>query len=1107
MRKVLIQFFIKEKKTNKKDFLFWSCVLESIVDNIDFSFINNKNNSYNIDGFNEYQVIIKYSEFTNIESIFESTNLDFNKVKSSQTFLEIKGDISVYYNACSRVVTYDYNSNDFLSNFKEFIKDKYNTDLKITKLLENILMTIKTIIGFNLFDCNSHPGAISVYDKLPIFNIDFCLNPLNKHLRYIDIKCFDNSLDLDNVLIYLILGSKDNIIYEKIFKYNEYNKYIDKTIGPFYSFSISVFNKSNNSLEIIYKNIVNCIKNINLSIGIYDIKKIVPTRYLGNKKTETIDTISTLSNHTIGDMDQISKIKEYIYGEKILINESYFFNNDCNGRKEFLDWVREITSKAKKILIVDPFFDDKAIEDLNSCINNKSLDINILTTYPEKRIESNSKLTNDDFEKKLVRCLKNVTIYYISRDKLHDRYLLVNSKKLYSLSNSWNGTVNNYSLLIQEIPYKIKLAILDHIEELLDKCTKTNLSKLSVKFDEDGDGYKKDLDNNDINYDENISHINKIEDLDKKSEKEIINYLLKFCLYYNDNHKYDIYSILFESLNKINKNKLSTLIELVINKILETENNIYISNGVFYNDKSLEYLNKNISELIAFIDLKLEYHYKIYNKFLGCIHVLAKTLFIIYPEEFIYILTKNENNIFHVSLNNDTINYRISSMLISSYIIDIYLNANIKYINILQSNCINNNFVRVFIHMIKLYFIYKKSNISKQLDFLDNCKESEEIKFYIFMSLTKEFSKKNELNKDIFEYMKKFNINYKLLFAHQILFTNIYYSDKCIYNDNGVDNFFNYIEYLSENDKNSNIELIENVILIESLRINTKIQNKLLNVIVDEKDKVLYEHILENKEIDFTRYMDSYLKNISKISNVLSKRLNDKKYIDLFITLNVYDLFLIFNTTKNYENSSYKITDYCYILYLLLVSLIFSYYNENQIKNIDNILKNFEWYIPVILNSYSYFRNNIDVNIIDSYLLLIKDNEEKKELLATKISNNIKCKALILSSLKNQKKDYITLYNTILYNSNHNEDVNFLSKLYIYLSINISSIESTSLKQDFISLLKILKDKNIENQKIKNILDYGFEFAINPTYDNKNNYIDIMINNEFYPFYANVLKF
>ena len=92
--------------------------------------------------------------------------------------------------------------------------------------------------------------------------------------------------------------------------------------------------------------------------------------------------------------------------------------------------------------------------DFNSCATTY-FSLTVLTTDPTKCPRENQSdsinVNSLDLVKTIQSSFQNAKIYYVDRSKLHDRYLIVfdgEETTYFSLSNSWNGTVNNYSLFL-----------------------------------------------------------------------------------------------------------------------------------------------------------------------------------------------------------------------------------------------------------------------------------------------------------------------------------------------------------------------------------------------------------------------------------------------------------------------------------------------------------------------------------------------------------------------------------------------------------------------------------------------------------------------------------
>jgi hypothetical protein len=120
-----------------------------------------------------------------------------------------------------------------------------------------------------------------------------------------------------------------------------------------------------------------------------------------------------------------------------------FFNRET-GRKFFLEWARKTISRGRRVTIVDPYFDEKGLQDFDACIDTQ-LKVRILMLDPQNLDDDTNALLN-----LIYAALPEAEIYIV--DNIHDRYLVVEEDErtfVYSLSNSWNGTVKNYSLFVQ----------------------------------------------------------------------------------------------------------------------------------------------------------------------------------------------------------------------------------------------------------------------------------------------------------------------------------------------------------------------------------------------------------------------------------------------------------------------------------------------------------------------------------------------------------------------------------------------------------------------------------------------------------------------------------
>ena len=75
---ILLKFYLVKKGKKENKFLFWSCVLNTNLDDVDVDFLN-KNNNIKIDGFDKYFINITYSIYENFDKLIEENKEKYHK--------------------------------------------------------------------------------------------------------------------------------------------------------------------------------------------------------------------------------------------------------------------------------------------------------------------------------------------------------------------------------------------------------------------------------------------------------------------------------------------------------------------------------------------------------------------------------------------------------------------------------------------------------------------------------------------------------------------------------------------------------------------------------------------------------------------------------------------------------------------------------------------------------------------------------------------------------------------------------------------------------------------------------------------------------------------
>lgn len=158
------------------------------------------------------------------------------------------------------------------------------------------------------------------------------------------------------------------------------------------------------------------------------------------------------------------------------------------GRLQFVEWFQSLLNKYKQnqILIFDPYFDFAGVELLSLCTSDKGRYV-VFTSLPKKTVEKESSKENSNCNRNRINNIKdactrnhmslkqkNIKIYGLKREYLHDRYIIImeeNGLPLagYNLSNSLQTVAENYPLLITPIPADTLLEVENSLRSLVLK--------------------------------------------------------------------------------------------------------------------------------------------------------------------------------------------------------------------------------------------------------------------------------------------------------------------------------------------------------------------------------------------------------------------------------------------------------------------------------------------------------------------------------------------------------------------------------------------------------------------------------------------------------------
>lgn len=1087
MKKLKIEFILLH---DKEKFLFWTCILDSDVESIDEHYLNN-DNEYKLKEFSTYQlkmeiVSITEEELTNNTKSYKRRPPVF--LAKDETFE--RG--SPYKYSCSELINY-YSNDDFYNKFITFCPDL--SDSNINKIQFAIIKKIKEILGIDILKQESIPGCISYYKKLDCFTICGQYNPGNGQ-RYIQIIPNENS-NISYLLEIEILDEK-KILHKSIMEFHNvytYNFPSIEKLEPFSQIHITIYSSLNNEYVRQYEETQHLVRRVNFGMNVSGgNSKLRQNRFL-NKKTEVVsitehmETFSTNNETDWTDLE--NNYKDLLYGKEAKYLKSCFYHNTPQGRSEFHSWISSVLNSAKEIYIIDPFFDIAGLKDFDSCCNNNNLRIHILTTDPKKTKRESSKTTKDiknenkenlQIHKIIYSLFPNSSVYFVDRDILHDRFLIIdngNETQYYLFSNSWNGTVNNYPLFIQEINLITSLNVKDFYSKYFSNLYLQDKNNTIIK--------KKTLTKKKerITKKQTIKILKKIKSPEYKYNNELfINdfiYLFKSS-YYGKSDEYEIIDLCIEILKQ--KRCDMDLILNIINILLKNQREQLIKNERIIQNKSLsEY--KTTESCIERIqnrsfwggnpsyDLKLDFAY----------YKLLECCFALFPKEVIDILCELEKKICIYPINNEEKNYFVSELIISYLLCENYLYLNDKNIKsqISFANRTENKYCKIFI----LNWILDKSkliNISELDDILNEIKLSNTEKVIILSSYYTNISFIRDTDNCINEYLLKFRK----------------YVIEKFSNDNQLLIIFSVRSFLFTHEIKmfELLDFIENVPQVE----NDIKKIVLLYSLTPVPSKKLFSYV--QKLIDDDKYNDYIpIKKQDNESSIIdvNKFINYLPWVgdilaDLVQTTDPDNKNLIFKFDIHkdliFELSSFKKNlDFDYYLLLIILYAIKKLQKNHYIKG--NQLSAISWYVPLLLNKYPNDYYGLSFMVLDVYLSLLS-KKERIELLQE--INSIELKVYILSTISNLEENQLIFFEYI---KNYEIEPYAKNKSITYLLFIFLNLLFRNKYKENDSIIRILENiegilSQLKNKAIDEILSTGILYFKNPDNVNKTKILTTM---------------
>lgn len=1095
---VLLQFYIENKQKQDK-FLFWSCVLDSSIDLYNFN-LNYLDVSLNIENFTNFKIQIKHKNF--IQDILDSDYKGYNKDRP-EIFLSADATMqrgSPYRHASSMMKTYYQVPSDFISNLAQFCD--IQTDYQFTKFQLQIISTIKKELGIDIIKNESLPGCLSVYRRMPGFSVNGNFNALNDRTRYITVAPNENNL-YKNAMIEIEIIDSRKVLFRKLCKYTSDFYFEFPSIAElehFSEFRISIYcsESESESYSKIYEEHFHLIRSINILGSIYGSNsKIVKNRYL-NKSVDKINIMSHQSFTSILDkkdwIDWEEEYKNILFGKELKHLESLFFDK-ITGREKFLNWARSVISKGRKITIVDPYFDNNGLQDFYACIN-AHIKIRILIKDPrEFNIDTNTHL------EAIYNLLPGAEVYFI--DNIHDRYLVIEEDEktvLYSFSNSWNGTVNNYSLYIQEVPLLPSLQIEEEIE---NHVKNGKLQSNNFKKEKKGTHEKDKTIYTELFINEQFEKLKSVEN------NTALDYFINICCelfwacYFKGDegiNKTELITLINKKINSFNKDSISEIISIVIVNLIKKQKEEFIRNNHYLDNKPLVYYNtpEKCLERIglknyfgtSYFDLDMDY----------ALYELLKTVFFIFPEMIIAELTEKEEELCIFDINdNGTIrpmHYYISELMVSSFLVHKYpaILPIRKDIAEFIEKVKRNIYCRMFFASAVIYHDREIKLTFNELMELLKIIELTPHELLLFLSdMYCKFSIQKQYQQDINNNDVFLNDINNFVFEKYSDKDIVKYSYKAYIEPYEIkhDKLKDFLKKLEEAGRNDEKQEIEKLLLLCASQTNLKLQSK-IKEIIKPKEYILEEIIMpldkeKHDSIDTAKYHNilPYLGYI--FASFLGKYSQEDK-INLQHTLSI-NKALIFPLGKFPANIGMFYYDAAFLLSAIL-SL-----STSNVSSKDDILELLEWYLSVCLNAYSDDFYGLSIQVIDLYTTLQTDEKNKA---LYDLVNSLRDKILIASNTKNQTKEYIELYKKVFEKyeiGNEQKDMIVFLNIAINICLRCADEKNIEQIQELLSILeriKIITQEKITNEHAVKLINAGIHYAHSPSKETMKSFVKIM---------------
>jgi hypothetical protein len=1110
---ILLKFYVERNSGSDKRVLFWSCVLDAEINEneVDFDYLNRKN-IYPIEKMDDFELCIEYNPVS-----IETIKRDYGDYEKRPAFFLATDKTwltgSPYRHSSSNVETYYIDTTKFIQELKDQLN--INSDYETNKLQIQAIEVIRKCIGIDILKNESVAGALSIYKRLSPFHVGGNFNA-ERGDRYINVRALDNNKKFDDAFVNIDVLDNKKILYNIFCKFEdqtenksefEYKLPAIETLEQFSQFRVTIINLENEKCQKIYEETFHLIRSFSLGMSVGGgYSKIVRNRFLTKPldKVPLNDHLTNISRKRHKDFfDYENDYHMQLHGMGKEYLDSKYFSNDRKGCELFLEFIRTVFSTAKTVTVIDAYFDNAALNDILACSTNR-FDLTIITTDPNnpdrKRKNSENLLEN------IYSAFPDGRVFFT--EKIHDRYVYLNddkNEKLYSLSNSWNGLVNHYNLYVQEVPYEISLQIYEEIQKYTIACNLQDKPEKTKKR-------QRQTANKRTKYAK--AYIDRIAQAIQTMPQDVNadTFIETACEYYMAQNidKKTINSVIRALIQRFEQSSIDGMIKIICRKMLEKQKKAFEEESQFIDGKPFAWYDtpqkcyRRLSDGL-FHGGTRSYSYRIDYGLSELLNLFFKE----YPSKVIELLQEQENiicknpafineedgsNIYHVS------EYIIFSFLYEFFPGDVILTDDTKRF---MNKCRKYTYIKMFFANIladKILDIDRKRQsfeaLIDDLTFIGLNSEEFAIIFggiYNHVSLQREESELREnIKNEIVTYiLNNVSGNSISIFA--------YYAYICSY-DIKFGPFNKFCQDLRSCHKNDEAEILQKLLLLDSVRTNTSLQTKISKMI--GVDISLLNNIFQNGDEEFLKReitesdIRKYIPLVPYLSGILAECVNidrENGFDNITNALNI-DKNLIFNIKYSSE-----ITLFYYDFYLLL-STIMDIANDNIGK--IKLLELARWYLPVCLKNMPNDFYGLAIKIVGIYLIVIDDDQRKALLNGI---DDLPIRTLIQCSIRRQAFEYLSVYNQFIKNADvdgYNKTIVIENLLTIGLILCMRCLEggNNELKNELLGVIVAIDEKTnpVLAGIVKQILAYGMKYVKEPTDKNKQAFIDAM-KYKFYP--------